>query len=53
MLITKVDRTPVESAADFRAAAEKASLSKGLVLQVQTPQGGTNFVLIQSAAGEK
>ena len=51
MLITRVDRTPVSSAAEFKKAAEKASLSKGMLLQVQAPRGGTSFVLLRGPAG--
>jgi serine protease Do len=50
MLITRVDRTPVASAADLKKAVENASLSKGMLLQVQTPKGGTTFVLLKSSA---
>jgi serine protease Do len=52
MLITRVDRTPVSSATEFKKAAEKAALSKGMLLQVQTPRGGTSFVLLKGAAGD-
>jgi serine protease Do len=49
MLITRVDRTSVASAADLKKAVDNASLSKGMLLQVQTPRGGTSFVLLKSA----
>jgi serine protease Do len=48
MLITKVDKAPVKSADDFRDQVEKGSLAKGLLLQVQLPSGGTNFVMLKS-----
>ncbi len=49
MLITQVDRQAVTSAATAREALNRGSLQKGLLLQVRTPQGGTNFVLLQAA----
>jgi serine protease Do len=48
MLITKVEKTPVQSAAEVKEALEKASLQKGVVLQVETPQGGTGFILMKA-----
>jgi len=50
MLVTKVDRKPVKSAAAFKEAVEKASLEKGVLLQVKSPKGGTSFVLLKAAA---
>ncbi|HZV05876.1 MAG TPA: trypsin-like peptidase domain-containing protein [Gemmataceae bacterium] len=49
MLITKVDKKPVKSAKDLRDAVEAASLGKGILLQIETPQGGTNYVLLKSS----
>jgi serine protease Do len=49
MLITKVDKKPIKSAKELREAIDGASLDKGVLLQVETPQGGTNFVLLKSA----
>lgn len=48
-LITKVDKKAIRSAKDLREAIESASLGKGVLLQVETPQGGTNFVLLKSS----
>lgn len=48
MLITKVDNQRVTTAAATRQALEAASLARGTLLQVQTPQGGTNYVLLKS-----
>ena len=39
------------SAANLKDALDKASLDKGVLLQVETPQGGTNYVLLKVAAG--
>jgi serine protease Do len=51
MLVTKVDRQPVKNAAAFKEAVEKASLDKGVLLQVESPEGGTSFVLLKATAG--
>jgi serine protease Do len=49
MLITKVGRQHVTTAADARQALEHSSLEKGILLQVQSPRGGTNYVLLQQS----
>jgi serine protease Do len=48
MLVLKVDNQRVNSAQAARDALQTASLSRGVLLQVQSPQGGTNFVLLRS-----
>jgi serine protease Do len=48
MVITKVDRKGVDSAKGLREALAGVQLATGVLLQVQTPQGGTNFVLLKS-----
>ncbi len=50
MVVTKVDRKSVTSANALKEALENASLDKGVLLQVQSPQGGTNYVLLKSGA---
>jgi serine protease Do len=50
MLVKKVDHKPVKSASAFQEAVEKAALEKGVLLQVESPQGGTSFVLLKAAA---
>jgi len=50
MLITKVDRHKIADAQSARQALEKASLAQGVLLQVQSPQGGTNIVLLRKNA---
>jgi serine protease Do len=47
MLITKVDRQVVKNAAAARKALEAGSLTEGVLLQVQSPSGGTNYVMIR------
>jgi serine protease Do len=49
MLITKVDKKQVSSANGLRDAIEAASLDRGVLLQIETPQGGTNYVLLKSS----
>jgi serine protease Do len=48
VLILRVDKTPVKSATAARDALEKASLDKGVLLQVRGPHGGTDYVLLQA-----
>jgi serine protease Do len=50
MVISKVDQQPVASASAARRALESANLQKGALLQVLSPQGGTNFVLLKAEA---
>jgi serine protease Do len=52
-LILKVDQTPVETAAAAREALEKASLERGVLMQVQTPQGGVNFVILRAETANR
>jgi serine protease Do len=49
MLITKVEKKPIKSAQELRDAIEAAALDKGVLLQIETPQGGTNYVLLKSS----
>jgi serine protease Do len=48
MLITRVDKQPVDSATAFQEKVAKGSLEKGLLLQVHSPQGGTSYVIVKS-----
>jgi serine protease Do len=48
MLITRVEKQAVATAAALSEALNGASLDKGVLLQVRSPQGGTNFVLLKS-----
>lgn len=48
MVILKVDKKAVATAAEAREALEKASLDKGILLQVGSPQGGVNYVILRS-----
>ena len=48
MLITKVENKAVGTASEARAQLKKAALDRGVLLQVQSPRGGTTFVLLRS-----
>ena len=50
MLITKVDRRNVTTAEAARQQLESAKLSSGVLLQVMSPTGGVNFVLLKSGS---
>jgi serine protease Do len=52
MLIVKVDRQAVTSAENARGLLEKADLAKGVLLQVQTPEGAMSYVVLQAAAAK-
>jgi serine protease Do len=52
LLVKKVDSHKVADARGAQQALEKASLSRGVLLQVQSPQGGTNIVLLRQTANE-
>jgi serine protease Do len=47
-LIVKVDKQEVKSAEEAQKALEKASLQKGVLLQVRTAKGGVQYVLLQA-----
>jgi serine protease Do len=47
MLIVKVDQHPVKSLTEFRAMLEKGLAQKGWLLQVRTPQGATEYLLLK------
>jgi serine protease Do len=51
MLIAKVNNRRVESAEAARQALQRGSLDRGILLQVQSPEGGTNYVLLQQRDG--
>jgi serine protease Do len=51
MVIAKVDKKPVTSSKALADALNGAHLNRGALLQVQTPQGGTNYILLKTGAG--
>lgn len=50
MLIQKIDDTRVSNTAAAQKAIQAASLQRGVLLQIATPQGGANFLVLRSAA---
>ncbi len=48
MLISKIDGQSVPTPAAAQQALQKADLANGALLQVATPQGGVNYVLVKS-----
>jgi serine protease Do len=48
MLISKIDGQSVPTPAAAQQALQKADLTNGALLQVATPQGGVNYVLVKS-----
>jgi S1-C subfamily serine protease len=53
MLIQKIDRKSVNSAAEARDLLQKASLQKGILLQIQDAQGNTGYVSLRGEAATK
>jgi serine protease Do len=53
MLVTKVEQQPVTSAEALKEKLDKASLDKGVMLQVRTPRGGVTYVMVKSEATDK
>jgi len=47
MVISKVDSQRVNSVEDARHALQNANLQRGVLVMVQSPTGGTNFVLLR------
>ncbi len=47
MLIMRVEKTAVASSSALVEALNGAALDRGVLLQVQSPQGGTNFVVLK------
>jgi serine protease Do len=48
LLVTKVDKKPVNSATALKDRLERASLEKGVLLQVESPRGGINYVILKA-----
>jgi S1-C subfamily serine protease len=47
MLVMQVEKKPVRSVAEFRAAMKEQSLSKGVMLLIRTPDGGNRLVQLR------
>ncbi|MCI0681379.1 MAG: Do family serine endopeptidase [Gemmataceae bacterium] len=52
MAITKIDQQRVASVSAAQKSLDNANLSRGVLLQVLSPQGGINFVLLKAAETE-
>jgi serine protease Do len=48
MLIAKVDNAKMTTTAQVQQTLQAAALKRGVLLQVQSPTGGVNFVLLKS-----
>jgi serine protease Do len=53
MLIQKIDRKSVNSAAEARDLLQKANLQKGILLQIQDAQGNTGYVSLKGEPATK
>jgi serine protease Do len=49
MLIAKLDQKPVTSAESLQELLKAASMAKGVLLMVQSPQTGTGYVLLKAS----
>jgi serine protease Do len=50
MLLVRVDKKRVKDVNAVREVVSKAALDKGVLLQVRSPEGGTDYVLVKLAA---
>jgi len=48
MVISKIDNQRVNNVEDARQALQNANLQRGVLLMVQSPTGGTNFILLRA-----
>jgi serine protease Do len=48
MIITRADDAKIANVAQIQQALAPANLQRGVLLQVQSPQGGVNYVLLRS-----
>ena len=49
VLIVKINNTPVSNAESAGRCSTKARWSRGILLEVQTPQGVIDFVLLKAS----
>jgi serine protease Do len=47
-VVVKVDRQPISTATEFKDRLAAADLARGVLLQVQTPQGGAGYLVLRS-----
>jgi len=50
MMIVKIDKQPVRSATTAHEMLSKASLEKGILLEVKSAQGGVNYLMLKSGS---
>jgi serine protease Do len=48
MVITRIDQVQVKTVEQARQALNKGSLDKGVLVQVKTPRGGTNYIVLKN-----
>jgi serine protease DegQ len=48
MVVTRLERQAITTAAGLRDALDGAALQRGVLVQVVSPQGGTNFVVLKT-----
>src|SRR5262249_28004914 len=48
MVVIRVGTQPVKTAAELQSALTDADLTKGVLLRVQSPQGGTDYALLKT-----
>jgi len=48
MLIVKINNQQVDNAQAAQDSLAKGSLDTGILLQVRSPQGGVNYILLQN-----
>ncbi len=53
MLVTKVEQHVVTSAEELKENLDKASLEKGVMIQVRTPRGGVTYLMLKSETSDK
>jgi serine protease Do len=53
MVITKVDKKPVTSARELSERLTEAAVQKGVLLQLESPEGGTSYVLLKAGARDE
>ncbi|MGE3804207.1 MAG: Do family serine endopeptidase [Gemmataceae bacterium] len=49
MLITRVEKQPVQNAQQLRDMMDQGDLAKGVLLQIQSPQGGIDYVVLKKS----
>jgi len=50
MLIVNIDKQPVSSAAEAKESLGKASLEKGILIKVQSPENGVNYLMLKASS---